>query len=653
MKKHIFFLALIIIVLLGLTACNEDESSVIGAITVTERNAHADTISHFDVRITNETRVDSGFGMHDDYGGYIIDFELENISGQVVIVDIVAVFPGEHGGRSEWLIDQNIQFEPGQTRQFTHTFGEYNYIANLIIEYWLSQESIVVYPDVYLFHESVDMGIYFTIHPAWHLKFGVEELTAVHDTGTIQTLVLYHIATRDEFGMGESGGMLFWINRSPDALFEEVLEGFAGIILEQNAGYTYTLNYPRGFEHLYDPDSATTIQYLNMMGYLQPWDNNFVTNSFRLTGTNLFADALLDFFEGGVDVPDGIDATKSFIHSIDETTVMVAIRHEVRAEETGHDLPIPVARIFYLVDNALNYKDIETYQDRPPLTVLSGGLALSGGHWTDQWIALLGLENGQLVRTLTLFTAHDEDDYAKENPRYYVLHGHYLGLDGRTSITQEEFDVILNTREFARWEDMFDITDYILTGVPIGATGASPELPFTTTDNEWPPLQLDILLTPDNIVLIETNRPLFDFAWIELDHDFVDDEFVFLPGDIRTGTISELLPGEPFVIDNFMDNGIMPTNAITFLDQYSERRYFAFQLDNSLDLDPSPNAPNFLDNVINGQVQIYATTGSGARTDLGYFDVYIDNFDPDVWGMTNSYRWAAHVMLLWELHNIG
>jgi len=657
MKKYVLLLTLAVIMLFALTACDENEYSVVGSITVIERNAGTNAVSHFDVRIISETVIDTGFGLHGDYGGYSLVFELENTSGSSVTVDITAVFLGEHGGYSGWLIDQNIHFEPSEARQFTHTFGEYNYTANLIIEYWILQETSTVYPDIYLFHESTDMGIYFSIHQAWHGLYGTIENLVEHDEGNTSALVVYHIATRNEFGMGESGGVLFWINRLPHGLFAEVSEGFTGVILAQRAGYVYTLNYPRGFEYLYDSDSAATAQYLDMMGYLQPWDDNFVTNSFRLVGTNPFADALLEYFEGGTEPPAGVDATKAFVHTIGDIPVMVAIRHEVKAEETGHDQPIPVARVFYVVGGVLNYKDIETFQDRPPITVLSGGLALSGGHWTRQWIALLGIENGNLTRTLTLFIMHDDDDYREENPRYHVLHGHYLGFEGYTPITQEEFYDILNTREFTRWEDMFDVTERILSGELWGSISLTPEPPpvTTTNDTEWPPLQLSILLTPDNTVMIETNRPLHDFAWVQLEHDFVDDEFVFMPSDIHIGTVAELLPGEPFVINNFMDNGTMPTNAVTFTDQYGERRYFAFQQDNSFGLDPTPHFDDFddfLDNVIDGFVRIYATRGDGSRTDLGYFNVDVSNFDPDTWFIANSYRWAAHAMVMWELLNI-
>ena len=501
----------------------------------------------------------------------------------------------------------------------------------------------IFYPDIYLFHESVDMGIYFAIHPAWLSLYGTTEIKAEHDLGNTQTLVVYHIATREEFGMGESGGVLFSISRSPSALFAEVSEGFDGVILAQRWGYVYTLNYPRGFQYLYGRESEAAIQYLNMMSYLEPWNDNFVTNSFRLVGEDPFAEALLEFFEGGVEAPVGVDATKAFWHTIGDIIIMVAIRHEVRVEETGHDQPIPVARVFYWIDGVLNYKDIETFQDRPTLTILTDGIALFGGSWGNQWTTLLGIENGSLTRTLTLFYMLDADDISGENPRYYIRHGEWRWQDGfenLTPITQEEFYDILNTSEFTRWEDVFDLTERILSGEMLG---------FTTG---YQPLQLSIYLTPENAVAIGANMPLRDVAWVQLDHDFVDEEFIFIPSDEHIGAIAELLPGALFAKADFIDNGIMPTNAITFIDPYGERRYFAFQQDNSFGLDPAPHLSDFLDNVVDGLVRIYATRGDGSRTDLGYFNVDASNFDSDTWLAENNYRWAAHVMRIWELENI-
>jgi len=107
-------------------------------ITVAERDAGANATSHFNVRVISKTFADTGFGMHDDFGGYILVFELENTSGRAITVDISAVFRWAHG-EAAWLIDpQDVHFEPGQTRQFTHSFGVYHLDdpTPLIIEYW-------------------------------------------------------------------------------------------------------------------------------------------------------------------------------------------------------------------------------------------------------------------------------------------------------------------------------------------------------------------------------------------------------------------------------------------------------------------------------------------------------------------------------------
>jgi len=186
--------------------------------------------------------------------------------------------------------------------------------------------------------------------------------------------------------------------------------------------------------------------------------------------TAFFAIGLLQYFHYDF-VPNeetliGSDEAKAFTVPIDnDHQVMVAIRPEVRVEETGHDQPIPVARVFYMVDGVLNYEDIETFQDRPPLAVIGSGLVISGGSSVHQWITLLGIENGRLTRTRTLFAERDADDISNENPRHYILYGEWSWRDDyeeRITITQEQFYDILNTQEFTRWEDMFDLTEQIL-----------------------------------------------------------------------------------------------------------------------------------------------------------------------------------------------
>jgi len=149
-QKVVMLIIVLLITSLVLVGCSGDgdestrnanvpsdgPSSVVETITAVERDADANAASYFDARVISETFVDTGFGMYDDYGGCILVFELENISGQAVTVDIAAMFPREHGYAAS-LIDQDVHFETGQTRQFTHSFGEYDYpySSHLIIEY--------------------------------------------------------------------------------------------------------------------------------------------------------------------------------------------------------------------------------------------------------------------------------------------------------------------------------------------------------------------------------------------------------------------------------------------------------------------------------------------------------------------------------------
>ncbi|MCL2589088.1 MAG: M56 family metallopeptidase, partial [Oscillospiraceae bacterium] len=108
------------------------------AVTVAERDAPANAPSLFNVRVVSKTFADTGFGMNDDFGGYTLVFELENTSGRAFTVDLSAVFRWAHG-EAAWLIDpQDVYFEAGQTRQFTHAFGAYHLDdpTPLIIEYW-------------------------------------------------------------------------------------------------------------------------------------------------------------------------------------------------------------------------------------------------------------------------------------------------------------------------------------------------------------------------------------------------------------------------------------------------------------------------------------------------------------------------------------
>ena len=462
------------------------------------------------------------------------------------------------------------------------------------------------YPDIYLFHESAEMGIYFSIHPAWHTLYGIETSEFEHEYGITSTTTVYHIATREMFG--SDSGRMFWINRFPDTIPND--EPGAGIILAQAGGYTYAIGYPQDSEHAFDSDHPTAVQFWMMWEYLNPWDNNFVTNSFRLI-TPTASDGILQRFSNlgfSVEFPVFWEG-KYGLHAFDVdfdfgTRHMVEVYHIATREKMLAESGFPYGgRIMSL---GRSPREDYTY-DYPP--IMAGGtifLAQTGGN-----TYFVNFPSG---------VEHNEDPNSETAAEYLEMIGHW---------------------EPSHWD--FLTNSFRLTELPAAATSA----------NTYPPLQLTIYLTPENAVAIEANVPLRDVAWAQLDHDFVNNEFIFIPSIIYASMIAELLPGSLFAKNDFIDNGgVMPTNAITFIDQYDERRYFAFQQDQSLGLEPSPYMADFFDHIVNGQVQIYATTGGGDRTDLGYFDVDTNNFDPDTWFTTNSYRWAAHILAIWELANV-
>jgi len=152
-------------------------------------------------------------------------------------------------------------------------------------------------------------------------------------------------------------------------------------------------------------------------------------------------------------------------------------------------------------------------------------------------------------------------------------------------------------------------------------------------------------------VMIQTNIPLLDFALLTFISDMDEYELWYIP-EATYGTVAELSPDDAFIINGYIGMGTLPRSGVTFIDQYGERRYFAMQHNQSLGLEPSPYLPDFLDSALNGRVRIDATTGGGGVWDLGYFEVDVNDFDPDTWFIQNRYRWARHEMVVWELHNM-
>ena len=316
----------------------------------------------------------------------------------------------------------------------------------------------IFYLDIYLFHESVEMGIYFTIHPAWLNLYGIEETEFEHEYGITRTVTVYHLATREEFG--SDSGILFSISRFPDVL----ADGPIGIVLAQDGGYTYAIGYPQDSEHAYDSDSAAAVQFRMMMGYLEPWDNNFITNNFLLSGVNPFATALLEYFADSAPMPDA-DSTMAFMVNVDGAPGVVAIRHPQPF--------FPEARLFVFTGIELIYKDIGSVagfpssigitQDGRPVKVSgdAGDLSytLFGGA-TD-----LETHNDVIIYTHTIYA--ELVDFQNMTHNHYQFRGGFEeGIAGeRTPISEEEFNELrarYGLDNFRIWFEIEDETEQIL-----------------------------------------------------------------------------------------------------------------------------------------------------------------------------------------------
>ena len=68
-------------------------------------------------------------------------------------------------------------------------------------------------------------------------------------------------------------------------------------------------------------------------------------------------------------------------------------------------------------------------------------------------------------------------------------------------------------------------------------------------------------------LVIWANQTLFDFSVVALASDWLEDknEFGFMP-TFGFGSVSVLLPGEAFVIENYMGAGTLPHRGISFTD---------------------------------------------------------------------------------------
>ena len=85
-------------------------------------------------------------------------------------------------------------------------------------------------------------------------------------------------------------------------------------------------------------------------------------------------------------------------------------------------------------------------------------------------------------------------------------------------------------------------------------------------------------------LVIWADVPLSDFAVIDIRNDFIGDEWVWLLYG-SYGRVDSLLPGQGYVISNYLGMGTLPWSGLSFIDENDQRHYFFMQHDQS----DSPN----------------------------------------------------------------
>lgn len=228
-----------------------------------------------------------------------------------------------------------------------------------------------------IFHEVSDLGFSFMLPSSWEGKYSINEDSFENDFGIVRSIRVSHITTQDELGL-DFAGTLFWIHRFPGYYGMENDPG-VGLILAQAGGYTYAISYPQDSAHAHDSVSQAAIQFNNMMSYLEPFDNNFVTNSFRHIATEESGGILHQFDTLGFSV--AFPAFWEGKYGFDEFYVeldfgirhFVTVYHLATREELGHS-----GTLFTL---GVSPRDHYTYDGERP--IMAGGmifLAQAGGN---------------------------------------------------------------------------------------------------------------------------------------------------------------------------------------------------------------------------------------------------------------------------------
>ena len=81
-------------------------------------------------------------------------------------------------------------------------------------------------------------------------------------------------------------------------------------------------------------------------------------------------------------------------------------------------------------------------------------------------------------------------------------------------------------------------------------------------------------------IAIWTYQPVYDFEVVDIGNDTAGDDLIFCHVSAH-GTIDTLIPGQVFVINNYLGVGTLPHSAVAFTDLDGMRFYFAIVRDES------------------------------------------------------------------------
>jgi len=147
---------------------------------------------------------------------------------------------------------------------------------------------------------------------------------------------------------------------------------------------------------------------------------------------------------------------------------------------------------------------------------------------------------------------------------------------------------------------------------------------------------------------IWANVPLYDFALISITSDFINDELIFTPTD-TFGKVEELLPGQAFVINSYVELGTFSASGVSFAVESGERYYFRMMADQSVGTYPNPFIDtDFVDWFEDGSLTMEVTRDG---RESQYFTVTLDEIgdtDPVDWFVENRHLWFLFILSEFE-----